>query len=514
MDIKVWAYTATNLTLCHAFKDGRALCNKGIRPRTGPAVGSSTGPYVAHYRTLAKVQGTAYTTACWKCRTKVAEPTAEKPERPTDTKDQLIKAEKLSPVMVQAISSIGRRNISLVKSGTVVALIERGILTTATPRTAGENLLTDKGVQIHAGLFDTEPEAKTTEAHVVANIVVYAEGDKVTAKGRPDLGTGIVREVRPNTYGQILSVNWGDASLSYPAQADTLVRVDTEQAAQWEDVAAGEQFDADLMMDSITADTTPVYMAKPYTVPQFEAVKVDAEPYTPKFTAKIVERDESAEFLARHPEQAEQVIDPHGAHQGDRDKLAKAIAYEFSHTFATWGINEPEPEVKIVPMHANRPRMLEFYQDGSMWSPRDLMAEIRSEMSSVVSSTDTTVRFWQHSTIDPLMWLGWLIGYVMESGKLGTDGWQDRCRGPQVGWAEMGLYSTEPSDETELPAWADIEDGDSFGCSAVIYPAGRYNDAENCGDGITREEYYANGEESGMCAQHRLAAEVSNDTHY
>lgn len=249
------------------------------------------------------------------------------------------------------------------------------------------------------------------------------------------------------------------------------------------------------------------------------------------YTAKMVERDESAEFMARHPEETAPEMNLMGQHRKhpyvtvtehwkrmtDRDKLARSIAYEYSHRFLTWGINDPQPEQPIVPRDLDRMRMFQFYQDGSIYDPGQLLAEIRNEMTDQAMAfadaqvTTGSVMTSRMDAVNAMLWLGWLNGYILECGAVDSDGWQNRVRGPQDGWEELGLYSTEPSDATELPAWADPEDNESFGCVAVISPQGRYSDAENCGDGITREEYHAHGSEFGMCEQHRLAKIAADD---
>lgn len=559
----IWTYTATNTTLCHAFKDSRALCNKGIKPRVGPTVGSSSGPYVAHYITLDDVRNRPYTTACHKCRAKLEATTMETaPEAPQGLNpvqravafSAAIRDEKLTPVMIEAVGRIGRAERHAVRTVTIVALIERGILTAAKPSTAGSHLLTEKGVNLYRQLNSSEPNQDTTEAYVTAHTVVYEIGDRVECPRRPDLGIGEVKEARPNRFGQLLMIAWPDSpSVARPSDTRGLVKVEPETTVDLTSVdaddiviepstnpavlalaatdaarAAVAERRAEATTMGLNCEEVEHYASTGKHLPSAQGVRkyyvtrdtAIPVPYVPAFTAKPVERDESAEFLARHPETpaAPMVLgSPKGRRHPyvtvsqyweratDRDKLARSIAYEFSHIFATWGNGTPEPDVKIKPRELDRPQMIRFYQNGSMYQPSQLLAEIRDEMADQIAGADTTERIGRLDLVDSLLWLGWLNAYVLESGKLDRSGWQSRVRGTQDGWEGMGLYSTEPSDETELPAWADVEDDQSFGCVAVISPQGRYQEAESCMDGVTREEYYASGEEHALCEQHRLA---------
>lgn len=377
----VWTYTATNTTLCHAFKDSKALCNKGIKPRTGPAVGSSTGPYVANYITLDDVQNRPYTTACHRCRAKLE--TNSEQETTVD------------------LTNVDADDI-VIELSELPAVCEKD--------------------HDSAGLHVSEPTVI---------------GGQCT-----DCGNG------PADHSWVCS----------------------------------------------------------------QRVK-----HVRRFTAKVGERDESAELLARRPEQHAELpptYDAVFAHMADRDRLAKSIAYEFSHIFLTWGASEPTPEKPIIPRQLDRPRMLEFYRNGAIWDAGWLLTEIRNEMDSIIGSINIDDPVNRLDAVNAMTWLGWLHAYVLECGKPGDDGWHNRRREPQDGWEELGLYSTEPSDETELPAWADAEDEQSFGCVAVIAPQGRWGDSEVCGDYVTREEYYAHGSERAMCPRHRLAAELINEQPY
>lgn len=414
---------------------------------------------------------------------------------------QTIKDEKLTNAMVYAIRTISPHSGAEASVGTIVALIDRGILTPQAAHTKGQHLLTDKGVTLFRFFAEREPHPETTEAYVTANTVVYEEGDRVTSKLRPDLGTGTVRQVRLGSHGQVVVVAWeSNPSVAYPANHRSLSKVEEPY-----------------MIGGQCTDCGNGPTGHSWTC---------TNRANPRFTASMVERDESAEFVARHPEREgdQMAYVPLGAeiattrgHQTDRDRLARSIAYEFSHRFLTWGINDPQPEQPIVPRDLDRMRMFQFYQDGSIYDPGQLLAEIRNEMTDQAMAfadaqvTTGSVMTSRMDAVNAMLWLGWLNGYILECGAVDSDGWQDRVRGPQDGWEGLGLYSTEPSDATELPAWADPEDNESFGCVAVISPQGRYSDAENCGDGITREEYHAHGSEFGMCEQHRLAKIAADD---
>lgn len=342
------------------------------------------------------------------------------------TDAQIMKAEKLSQPMVEAIALIGLGKAYQVRSGTMVALINRGIATTATLRTASRHLLTAKGAEIFREMNSHKPRPETTERYATVNAVGPVETDCKAQECDCDTEP-------PN---DLTSIETAQATEYPQPKSATLVNLGAAQ-----------------MLDSITADK---------------------------------------------------------AHQKDRDAMARSIAYEFSHRFLKWGAHDQVPEQPVVPRDG-RPRMLEFYRNGSIWSAADLLTEIRIEMTATIGSIDPADPISRVDTVTAVTWLGWLHAYVLESGKLGDDGWQDRRRSPQDGWSELPLYSTEPSEAEELPAWADVEDGDSFGCVAVILPYPRYDDAESCGNGVTREEYYEQGSESAMCEQHRLAKIALDD---
>lgn len=502
MAAKIWTYTASNPSLVHAFKDGHGHCNKGIRPRTGPDFANPSGPFVATYITIEQATESPVTNICGRCRTKVNSASTGAPT--VVAKELAMKDENLTGVMIYAIGAIGRRNISLVRMGTIVALIERGILTTAGAETRGRHLLTDKGVDLFRLFAETDPELETVESHVIANTTVYKVGDKVASVRRDNgLGIGTVTDTNVGQYGQVVYVKWAGSSVPYPVKGDSLVpHVEPERNES----------------DGLCCVAT----GHDWTC---------ANRVRHVYTAKMVERDESEEFMARHPEETAPEMNLMGQHRKhpyvtvtehwkrmtDRDKLARSVAYEFSHRFLTWGINDPQPEQPIVPRDLDRMRMFQFYQDGSIPDPGQLLAEIRNEMTDQAMAfadaqvTTGSVMTSRMDAVNAMLWLGWLNGYILECGAVDSDGWQNRVRGPQDGWEGLGLYSTEPSDATELPAWADPEDNESFGCVAVISPQGRYSDAENCGDGITREEYHAHGSEFGMCEQHRLAKIAADD---
>lgn len=396
------------------------------------------------------------------------------------TEAQIMKAEKLSAVMVTAIALIGTGKNEHVRLGTIVALINRGIVTTATPGTAGRNLLTVKGADIFREMNSRKPNQESTEEYVTANTVTYKVGDIVTPSNENDDMRGVVTEVSPNRWGQLVHVAWNGSHLSYPTTSPDLKKVDQ-------------------IIDEATADSCGCGTEPPMDLPSIETAQATEYP-----------QPKSATLVNFGAAQMLESITADKAHQKDRDAMARSIAYEFSHLFLKWGVGDPVPEQTMIP-RANRPRMLEFYRNGSIWSAAHLLAEIRSEMDDQLSHLDVTDQLDRMDALNAVTWLGWLHAYVLESGKLGDDGWQDRRRSPQDGWSELPLYSTEPSEAEELPAWADVEDGDSFGCTAVISPQGRYQEAEDCGDGVTREEYYAQGSESAMCEQHRLAKIALDD---
>lgn len=175
MNAKIWTFTDTNVTLVHAFHDGRALCNKGIRPRT--LHGTPT------YKTLEDAADRAMTTACERCRTKVNQHV-----------NDIAKADKLSPAMVTAIRLTGQNDTSDIRTGTIVALINRGILTTATLGTEGRHLLTAKGADVYRELTGSDPHSSTCE---VPRMNDSEQSDK-TGEFMPERPVDFVALVGPN----------------------------------------------------------------------------------------------------------------------------------------------------------------------------------------------------------------------------------------------------------------------------------------------------------------------------
>jgi hypothetical protein len=147
--------------------------------------------------------------------------------------------------------------------------------------------------------------------------------------------------------------------------------------------------------------------------------------------------------------------------------------------------------------------------DGSIPQPDRLIREILTAMADIViKSTGDFINAAESVTL--LTELGWLLAYVMESGTVDSDGWQDRRRPAVPGWEDQETYDLDPDTASALPAWADWERNDS-GCSAVITAQSYDEQAEHCGTPVTREEYYKAGDEGTMCVMHRSAYERAGE---
>lgn len=150
-----------------------------------------------------------------------------------------------------------------------------------------------------------------------------------------------------------------------------------------------------------------------------------------------------------------------------------------------------------------------FSVDGSILVPDSLIREIRFALAGILISTSgDAVKVMEDVSL--VAELGWLLAYVMESGTVDSDGWQDRRRPAVPGWEEQEAYDLDPDSASALPAWADWERNDS-GCSAVITAQSYDEQAEHCGTPVTREEYYKAGDEGTMCVMHRSAYERAGE---
>jgi hypothetical protein len=147
--------------------------------------------------------------------------------------------------------------------------------------------------------------------------------------------------------------------------------------------------------------------------------------------------------------------------------------------------------------------------DGSIPQPDSLIREIRSAMADIVMlPTGNFVQVTEDVT--RLAELGWLLAYVMESGTVDSDGWQDRRRPAVPGWEDQETYDLDTDSADALPAWADWQ-GNDEGCRGVIDPGSREQPAEHCGTPVTREEYYAAGDEGVRCEVHRTSFERAGE---
>jgi hypothetical protein len=511
-------------------------------------------------------------------------------------RETIVKAERLTAGMIADIM-YGRDgygpvvqddSILLVSKRTETALVARGILHPT------KSILTAKGLDLVRELKG-RPAEETPEVHV------YEVGDKVTAPRRPDLGVGEVKEISLNRYGQLLHIVWEDSSVRYSSQSDTVepyVEPTTGAAAQFGEMrkareAAAERYQEALRMRLSGEETTDYVAQTGRWAPEPEETSVTAEQAaqdaglswpkmdlgtpmsfedrlkwsgagTPRFTARIVERDESADFMARHPEldtdreataaevsevltmgvavtvaQAEKITqleaeveslkqrlttaeaqrDTHamtiiGLIGDDRDqdtRMAKSIAHWLSQDWVTSWSSEKQMNVSVPVPKGRMPYLLAFAANGSINAAR-LLQELRYEMLHTVRQGGSMGPVGDSQVGEDVAWLGWLHAWVLRQGGVSADtGWARRDRGKQAGWDDIEIFDLDPSEAEELPAQFDVNDGEDLGCTGVINGGGRYSEPEHCGEQVSREEYFRQGSEECLCAMHRLAAEVADE---
>lgn len=171
---------------------------------------------------------------------------------------------------------------------------------------------------------------------------------------------------------------------------------------------------------------------------------------------------------------------------------------------------ERDAYAKTVAKQYDRSRQLSILaDDGSIPQPDRLIREIRSMMADIVTTTSRDVMDVMKD-VGRLAELGWLLAYVMESGTVDSDGWQDRRRPAVPGWEDQETYDLDTDSSDALPAWADWQRNDE-GCRGVIDPGSREQPAEHCGTPVTREEYYAAGDEGVRCEVHRTSFERAGE---
>lgn len=172
----------------------------------------------------------------------------------------------------------------------------------------------------------------------------------------------------------------------------------------------------------------------------------------------------------------------------ERDRYAKTVAQELSPHCTAVGV---------------------FHTDGSVPDPDRLIREIRTAMTEIITCDAEAGFMHTYRLAQRIVQFGWLMAYVMELGTVDADGWQDRRRGPMDGWADLQTYDLDPDSAESLPAWADHGGQDAL-CGAVIRPVLRDEPAEHCGNGVTREAYYAAGDVT-MCDEHQAAYDRAGD---
>ncbi|MFC9068819.1 hypothetical protein [Streptomyces harbinensis] len=106
---------------------------------------------------------------------------------------ELIKAHRLSGPMMAALHNASTDNGRVTgRTGTLVALITRGLITTATAATGREHLLTELGAEVLSGLLGT---TVTTPAPVAADLPMPRGIIEPGARVRVPLGRAVVTEV-------------------------------------------------------------------------------------------------------------------------------------------------------------------------------------------------------------------------------------------------------------------------------------------------------------------------------
>jgi hypothetical protein len=488
----------------------------------------------------------------------------------------IAKAEKLSQTMISDIM-YGRRTFAAnpqrddspitCDKRIRTALVARGILHPT------KSTLTPKGLdlvrEINGRKAETAPdregeyktpaqrtaEAETVEAlEAVDATAPYAAGDTVTAPGRPDLGTGEVLSWRMNEFGQMLLIKWEGDCNPTETQADKVERdtrpvitIDLEPAerepyeiyARWavgrpmtreEWQAKGDKIQADaaarklstnpyewgMDMDAIRASVIPsddVAIRNPGLSSVAMSRRVE------QLEAENAELTRKLEVMTAQRDAMRRAINLIGRQHDERQNLAQSIAHYLGQDW-TYGVNLTTGtyENTAVPK-ARMGAVMRFAETGEI-NAAAMLEELRDEMRHMGRAVTSGSHAWGERVGENIAWLGWLHTWVMDQGGISTStGFARRDRGPQDGWNPEPVYSMEPSDETELPAWADLTDTDEIACSArtgtdVYVQHGReWAEDEICGDEVTREEYYAHGEES-MCGVHAAQRQAAEDAPY
>lgn len=383
-----------------------------------------------------------------------------------------IKEHKLSPAMVEGIGHIGRAYIQ-VRTVTICALIDRGILTPAT----GDHgpLLTELGIAVFVALHGSQPKdcttihSTTTETDKIPGVTEYAEAMAEAVK--PE----ITITPEPITYDDLCEP----------------------------DVIAGRCTDC--------GDTVPDHSWNCTHSAAF------------RHTAKIVDRDESAEFTARHPKPAPlpsptgtgacRECRRTGGHKPNcvagrtrnsytaRDRQVRQ--YERVRLAKTIAVHMCEHYVPEAPVDAGNRAVLDLARTGAISS--DLLYGITGVMLDAANpDLPRDYRFDDEVAREELGWYGWLYGYILQKGMVGDDGWQDRTRSARHNWASVEPYSLDPAEETDLPVWADRNHEQNTVCQAWYYAGG---EREYCGAQVSREGFYRGTSGEELCDDH-IGSEV------
>lgn len=399
--------------------------------------------------------------------------------------------DKLSPRMTEKLLAMAAGDVATGNVNTIVALIKRGLVTTATAETEFRHELTDKGRDVATEMNGGTPARtdvdltaeqhadKTIREHKLSDTMVetltyrYSSlPEAVHAQMWCDARTeaalvkrGLMHPTKSHRtplghkVAQILMAPYAKPATEIPGQIDGIEAIaETEaeqQAAKCHDCwrkapGAGHAWNCRYYRNQVPAPSI-------------------TEP-APKIPAQRPKPDTQTDRDA------------------ERDAYARTVAVQYSRQHRQIGV---------------------LGNDGSILQPDTLIREIRSAMADIVMlPTGNVVQVAEYVT--RLAELGWLLAYVMESGVKDADGWQDRRRGPVDGWADTATYDLDPDTEGSLPAWADWQQNDDA-CQAVTRSGGYDDPAEHCGTPVTRAEYYAAGDEGVLCEAHRAAFDRAGD---